>query len=329
MKNANCGVSAPLTNLAEDVSEALTPQNARRGFTLVELLVVIGIIAILISILLPGLNKARQQASTVRTLANLRQVSTAYLDYANSNKGNLLPGFVPEKNVTGEEPAAFDRPSGFTFTGRAARFWTYRLAVANHSIWGAMRPTLGATDLPLMSDTYTDAENKAYTAGIYPIFGLNTVYLGGHAPSKMTDIGTAKDYYRGFTTDGRPNVGKHVAFKLNEVRQPAKQIVFVETIVTNGSGPIDKGDVTALNGLHYVNAPWNDTASGAYWKVVDGKAKMQIAPSTMRVLGLPGSRNGKLIPASFLDGHAEARRIEDLTDMTMWAPRAKSANETY
>jgi len=62
-----------------------------RAFTLIELLVVIGIIAVLISILLPVIGRAREQARGVQCMSNLRQLGTAALLYSHDNKGILLP----------------------------------------------------------------------------------------------------------------------------------------------------------------------------------------------------------------------------------------------
>ena len=75
-----------------------------RGFTLVELLVVIGIIALLIGILLPTLNSARDSANTVACLSNIRQVAVSTIGYAQENRGTLPPGLYQYNGRTLPRP---------------------------------------------------------------------------------------------------------------------------------------------------------------------------------------------------------------------------------
>jgi prepilin-type N-terminal cleavage/methylation domain-containing protein/prepilin-type processing-associated H-X9-DG protein len=71
-----------------------------RGFTLVELLVVIGIIALLISVLLPALNKARAASRTTACLSNLHQMGAAWNIYLSEQKGHL-PSYIWHNAPTG------------------------------------------------------------------------------------------------------------------------------------------------------------------------------------------------------------------------------------
>src|SRR5438034_7868174 len=127
----------------------------RRGFTLTELLVVVGLIAVLVSLLLPVLGRARAAAQSTTCLSNLRQMGIAWTIYLTENKGRL-PDYewdVAQNDARGywlgmmdrykvpaqvllcpaaNEPIAFSQTNkGF---GTAAYAWSGRYLVAGNVV---------------------------------------------------------------------------------------------------------------------------------------------------------------------------------------------------
>src|SRR5579871_2934878 len=90
------------------------PKTMRRrpGFTLVELIIVLGIIVLLISILLPAINRAREQARRVECLSNIRQLTIAYLNYAYEHKGRLCSSEMQTPLGTDPNNWIFNEPDG-------------------------------------------------------------------------------------------------------------------------------------------------------------------------------------------------------------------------
>lgn len=106
----------------------------RHGFTLIELLVVVAIIALLISILLPALSRARESAKSVKCLANLRSLGQGTISYATGD-GDMLPGrlhpainrnqgwealLYNEEHPVTEAIARFDQQRELTYLLRSA-----------------------------------------------------------------------------------------------------------------------------------------------------------------------------------------------------------------
>ena len=91
----------------------------RAAFTLVELLVVIGIIAVLIAMLLPALQKAREQAKLTQCMSNLRQLGIGTQLYRHHNRDFYPPRVIFVRNMaSGVEGAAVTRASVFSWTGK-------------------------------------------------------------------------------------------------------------------------------------------------------------------------------------------------------------------
>ncbi len=145
----------------------------RKAFTLVELLVVIGIIALLISILLPALSKANQSAKSVKCLSNLRQMVIAANLYGNDNQGYYPPSQWPDA-------------SGVTY------FWDFVLLDGKHSpglLWSG-RANVKVQQCP----SYDGSSNTGAINDPYTGYNYNTSYIGRgfgeviQTPAKMVQV---------------------------------------------------------------------------------------------------------------------------------------------
>jgi prepilin-type N-terminal cleavage/methylation domain-containing protein len=119
--------------------EILVMKTRKQGFTLIELLVVIAIIALLVSILLPALNQAREQAKMAVCSVHLKGVGTAVLMYINDNKEALLSEGVYHSGTTTKGQSAL------TFIGSGA--FNNQLSCNYYSYWETNYLTQQGADL--------------------------------------------------------------------------------------------------------------------------------------------------------------------------------------
>lgn len=144
--------------------------NRTRGFTIVELLVVIGIIAVLLSLISIGLSRGGETARQTEGLSNLAQISRAWDLYANQNDDRCLPGYLDDQSQTGLRIRAKDQ-SGNDVPQQFARTYPYRLL-----------PFLDH-DRSILYRYLSDYEDLANVPpaeiAANPAFGYNAFYLGG------------------------------------------------------------------------------------------------------------------------------------------------------
>ena len=101
----------------------------RHAFTLIELLVVIAIIAVLMAILMPALNRVREQGKRSTCLSNLKQLTLSWIMYADDNDDNLVNGDTGEYGYWNETPWVLkDWESGMSVEQK-------RDAILNGALW--------------------------------------------------------------------------------------------------------------------------------------------------------------------------------------------------
>jgi prepilin-type N-terminal cleavage/methylation domain-containing protein/prepilin-type processing-associated H-X9-DG protein len=177
----------------------------RNAFTLIELLVVIAIIALLMAILMPSLNAARDQARRMHCVANVRTLTLAWLMYKDQNDDRLVSAMtLPVSDDTPEGRACWIRRPDGDYT---------------------------AASLELKKDAVRRGALFPYVSGEIDVF---------HCPSDRRINVAAKPVFDSFSIpdgangEGWPAGACVVAKKYGEIKQPVMKYVFVEDFDSRG-----------------------------------------------------------------------------------------------
>jgi prepilin-type N-terminal cleavage/methylation domain-containing protein/prepilin-type processing-associated H-X9-DG protein len=203
----------------------------RAGFTLVELLVVIRIIALLISILMPALGRARAQANATKCLSNLRQIGQALTMYASQHKGRTVHVWP----------------------------WTSHPNWSGEYVWNISYHEFIARDIGNSRDVYRcpDRPEQSHVTEPQPRYGLEGGYPTDYA---YNETGWSGSPYVGFLCDGRP---------IAKIRNSAEKIWLSEascvsrgdrdgwqvSYSTDGYGGPNPQPNEVVNWTHIYNAP--------------------------------------------------------------------------
>ena len=303
-----------------------------RAFTIVELLVVIGIIGLLVGLLAPALSGVQKRARKAEELNNIRAVMQAWSMYAGDNNDAALMGYVaPAAQLQFRMTTLL--PDKSIADPRDAAPWSWRLSSYlgdNHDLYHGYRDE-DVTGLQAMID---EAEEIAEE----PAFAYNSYHIGG-----WWDAGAVRPEFRfrDAAVDGTPvNV---VARSVAEIRRSTEVVLFCSGGI-RGPGVYKKVDAD-YPGCHTIEPTWfasinkwglpgtgQGTGGGGGGGGGGGRVTAsQQTGSTSEIevfieTGVPiGRHNGKTVVA-YPDGHAETDSPGSLADMRKWVDVATERN---
>ena len=257
-----------------------------RAFTLVELLVVIGIIAIVISLLLPAVGRARQQAYAVKCASNLSQLAKHWHSYAAENRNLAIPGRLPKFN-------AFNTPY-LLGNGLQYRPHWYELLGGQMKIYADRNPSpVQRDDWKVDSDLYTCPAVDWRNSRNF-VWGYNYQFLGN--------------------THDRLTSPQPVHYPVNISALPKAS----ETVMAADCMGTAAGKPTARRNAHYDNGNRDMYAWGNKGHLLDPPRltdDSDYADPEARVAenrSAPDPRHLDRANVAFLDGHVERLTLQEL-----------------